>query len=194
MNFFSKAFLVFALMAYSPLVFSDDNKNNSEKPQHVLKKFAVIDLKRIVNESKAAKSADKEVKKIQKSYIAQIDKEEANLKKRESQLLNQKKAMSEEAFAKKVQEFQKRVQKEKEETIKKRRILEAAYIKSLDVVKKEVTEIAGEIAIREGFDFIIPKSQLLFYKGAADISDEVLNELNKRLEKVNIDISRAKKK
>lgn len=155
-------------------------------------RFAVVNVKRIVNESKAAKTADKEVKALQKKYIKQAEAKEKKLKKREEQLVKQQKALSQEAFLKKVKEFKKRIETERKEVIKKRKILEASYISALELIKKETLKVVAEIAHGKNVDIVLPTSQILYFKKGVDISDEVLERLNKELPKVKINVGKKK--
>lgn len=179
-------------LSFSPLTVSSANADNSSNSQFEVKTLAIVDLKKIVDDSKAAKSAQEEVEKLQKTYIKEAEKEEAKLKKREEQLLKQKKALSEEAFINNVKEFQNRIKDGHKEVVKKRRILEASYLKALEMIKEETYKVVEKIAKQKNIDVVIPKSQLLFAKEGLDISDEVLEQLNKDLAKVNINVEKAK--
>ncbi len=164
--------------------------NNANAENFEVKTIATVDLKKIVDESKAAKAAEEEVKRIQQKYVAETKSQEDALKKNEEQLKNQQKAMSQEAFAKKVQEFRLKLMTSQREVLKKRKILETAYIKALELVRNETIKIIAEIAKEKNVDVIIAKGQLLFAKENYDISNEVLARLNKKLAKVNISVDK----
>ncbi len=155
-----------------------------------IKNIATVDLKKIVDGSKAAKAAEEEVKKLQKIYINETKVQEASLKKGEEQLRYQQKALSQEAFAKKVQEFRQRIAKEQNEIMKKKKILETAYIKSLELIRNETVKVVEGIAKEKNLDMVIAKGNVLFSKESYDISDEVLEQLNKKLAKVNISVDK----
>ncbi len=155
-----------------------------------VKTVGTVDLKKIVDESKAAKAAETEVKVLQQKYMTETKAQEASLKKKEDQLKGQQKAMSQEAFGKKVQEFRETIAKEQNEVIKKRKILETAYVKSLELIRNETLKIIAEIAKAKELDVVIAKGEVLFAKDNYDISTEVLEKLNKRLAKVNISVDK----
>lgn len=155
-----------------------------------IKSVGTVDLKKIVDQSKAAKAAETEVKGLQQKYVNETKTQETALKKKEDQLKGQQKAMSEEAFAKKVQEFRMTIAKEQNEVLKKRKILETAYMKSLELIRNETLKIVAEIAKEKELDVVIAKGEVLFAKDNYDISDEVLEKLNKRLAKVNISVDK----
>lgn len=193
-----KLLTISAVLLLSNNVYAQDSsavvaEPKAEKSPYSLETFAVVSVKRIVDESKAAKAADKEVKKLQKKYIKEAEGKEKQLKKREEQLQKQQKALSQEAFLKKVQEFKERINTERKEVLKKRKILEASYVSALELIKKETLKVVSRIALGKGIDFVIPTSQILYFKGGVDISDEVLDKLNKELPKVKIKIGKQKK-
>jgi len=154
-----------------------------------VKTVAVVDVKRIIDESKAAKAAQKEVTALKDKYIKQIQDQDKKLKDRQKELVDQQKALSKEAFDKKVNEFKEKVITERKGVVQKQKILEAAFMKSLELIRDETIKVVGEIAKEKGIDMVIPTSQLLYNKQGIDISDEVLKKLNERLTKVDIKIN-----
>ena len=154
------------------------------------KTLAVVNLKRIVDESKAAKTAEQEVNNLKDKYLKLAEDKEKELKGREEQLKKQKKAMSEKVFMNKVKEFQQKIMAERKEVAKNRKILEASYVKSLEYIKQETLKVIEKIAKEKGIDVVIPTSSLLYYSNedARDLSDEVLQRLNERLPEVTINV------
>lgn len=187
LNFLRTVILIVALF-FSNAAYSQDS--SSEISEYKLDSFAVVNVKRIVDESKAAKTADKEVKALQKKYIKEAESVENQLKKREEQLQKQQKALSQEAFVKKIEEFKERIQKERKEVVKKRKILEASYVSALELIKKETLKVIAKIADKRNIDIVLPTSQILYFRKGVDISDEVLKELDKELPKVKINVGK----
>ncbi len=174
---------VLALLLFPAYSFSEAAENKYE-----VKSIAVVDLKKIMDQSLAAKTAQKEINTIKDKYFSQIKSQDEALQKRQKELLEQKKALSAEAFGKKVEEFKKKIEQERMNAAKKQKIIEAAFGKSLELIKNETVKVVKEIAAEKKLDMVVPTSQLLYGKSTLDISDEVLKRLNKRLTKVNINI------
>lgn len=158
-----------------------------------VKNVGVVDLKRIMDESLAAKTAQKEINSIKEKYFAEIKKHDKELQGRQKELMDQKKAISADAFNKKVAEFRDRIDQERNDAAKKQKVIEAAFAKSLELIKDETVKVVTEIAQERKLDLVVPTSQLLFGRKGLDISDEVLKRLNQRLTKVNINIKPGKK-
>ncbi len=172
--------LSLAVIAGSSSVRADD--------KYEIKRIAVVDVKRITDESLAAKTAQKEVGKLKDKYLAEIKAEDKKLQDRQKQLVGEKKVLSAEAFNKKVLEFRKLVDVKKAEAAKKQKVVEAAYLKSLELIRDETMKVIAEIAKDKELDLVIPSSQLLFSKPATDITQETLGMLNERLTKVDINV------
>jgi len=153
-----------------------------------LRTFGVVNVKMIVDKSKAARTAKKEVEKLQKKYVKQAAKMEKELEAREKQLANQRKALSEEAFLSKVKSFQKKIDSDRKSIIEKRKTLEAAYISALELIKNETLKVIAKIAAEKRLDLVLPTSQILHFKNGVEISDEVLENLNKELPKVKVKV------
>jgi outer membrane protein len=184
MKHFLGAFLLTILLVLSSA------SSNANEEGFAIKSLAVVDLKKIVDESKAAKAAEDQVNELKEKYLKEAEKQEKALKKQEEQLKKQQKAISEEAFIKKIEEFQKKIIKERQEVAKNRKVLEASYVKSLELIKMETLKVIKKIAEEENIDVILPSSSFLYYnnRNARDISEAVLDALNKELPKVKINI------
>lgn len=153
-----------------------------------VKTVAVVDLKKIMDQSLAAKTAQKEINSIKEKYLAEIKSQDKQLQQRQKELMEQKKALSEVAFGKKLEEFRNKINQERMTAAKKQKVIEAAFAKSLELIKDETVKVVSQIAKEKKLDMVVPTSQLLYGKPQLDISDEVLKRLNQNLTKVNINI------
>jgi Skp family chaperone for outer membrane proteins len=153
-----------------------------------VKTVGVVDVKKIMDESIASKSAQKEVTAIKDKYFLEIKEQDKKLQARQQELVQQKKAMAPEAFNKEVMEFQSKIGEQKAIAQRKQKVIEAAFVKSLELIKQETVNVVKEVAKEKKLDMVVPTSQLLYSKDGIDITDEVLKRLNKKLTKVNINI------
>ncbi len=160
----------------------------SASAQFEVKTVAVVDIKRIIDDSAAAKTAQKEVTALKDKYFKEIKNQDTLLQKRQKELMDQKKALSADAFNKKVGEFKTKVDQERAEVTRKQKIVETAFVKSLELIRDETMKVVKEVAAEKNIDIVIPTSQLLHSKEGLDITDEVLTRLNKRLTKVDINV------
>ncbi len=153
-----------------------------------VKKVAVVDIKKVMDESIASKDAQDEINSIKDKYYKEIEAADKQLQTRRKELTEQKSAMSADAFAKKVNEFENKVQSERKEAARKQKVVESAFMKSLELIRDETLKVVYEVAEEKNLDMVVPTSQLLYSKKGIDITDEVIVKLNARLTKVNINI------
>lgn len=155
-------------------------------------KIAVVDIQKIVAESTAAKDIQKQLEKKKNEFQNQINKQEESLMKEDQELGKQKASLSADAFEQKRKEFRTKVTNVQRDVQKKRVQLENASGEALAKVQKSVVGIIKDLASEKGFQIAIPSSQVLYYEGAMDISDDVLSKLNKDLPKVDVTIREIK--
>lgn len=149
-------------------------------------KIAIVNLKKILKESTAAQSIQKQIEKKKKNIQSEISTTEEELVERDKELASQRTVLSEDAFDKKVKTFQKEVVAAQRDVQLQRSKLEEAYTTALGDVEKEVTKIIKELAKTKGFNVAVPRTHVLYSDDSIDISDEVLTMLNKRLPDVKV--------
>lgn len=149
-------------------------------------KIVVVNIKRILDESKAAKDLSSQIEKKKSTYQAQITAKEEKLKKEEESLIQQKNVLSKEALTEKQKQFIDEINGARKDIAQKKIKLDNGYKKALADIQKAVKDIVEELAVEKGFNIAVPTSQLIYATADLDISDEVLARLNKKLPKVNL--------
>lgn len=155
-------------------------------------KVAVVDIQKIVGQSTATKDIQKQIEKKKNEFQSQINKQEEALMKEDQELSKQKASLSADKFEEKRKEFKNKVAQTQRDVQKKRTQLESAYADALAQVQKSVLDIIKGMADDKGFTLALPSSQVLYYHGGMDISDEVLEKLNKDLPKVDVTVKDIK--
>lgn len=148
--------------------------------------IAVLDVEKIVKDSKAMRYIQKEVSAQQKTYQKEVDATQKELETEQKKLEGKKKVLSDEAFKKDLAKFEKKVNDLKELVEKKQASLKKASVEGMAEVNDEIKDIISELSEEKDIDLIVPSTQTLFYKDALDISDEVLKRLNKEITKVKV--------
>lgn len=148
--------------------------------------IAVVNIQKIMRDSKAANTVREQVKKKQKSFQAELNKEEKALQKEDQELAKQRNVLSQEAFKKKYGEFRKKAVEAQKQVRVKRGKLDKGLAKALADIQKRVTSIVESICKEKGYDMAISGSQALYASSRYDITDEVLSRLNKELPNINV--------
>ncbi len=146
--------------------------------------IAVVDLVRIVEESKAAQSVAAQVKSKRASLVSQQQAEKAKLEADDKALMQERSVLAQDVFKEKALDFQQKVIASQQSLQEKQRKLEQSYVASIQKIRNETVAIIAELAAEKRFDVAVAKSELLYSAGATDISEEVLSALNSRLTSV----------
>ena len=160
------------------LVFSTNFLNASE--------VYIIDMKKILNESVAGKKAQEFLKKKLTSESKEFEKESKALKKEESDLIAKKKVLAAEEYKKNINklrakniDFQKKRQKSSNEILT---LKNEARTKMLVAINPILTKYMKE----NNIDVVIEKKFIVSANTTKDITDKILEILNKELKSLNL--------
>ncbi len=143
-------------------------------------KIAVVDMNKILNESKEGSKAKLDMKKRYEELKLKIDKRQEELKKMKGDIERQKIILGKDKMKEKEEEFGKEMgifRKLVSESEKEMRETEAAYTNKIlnkirDIVKKSVKE--------KGYGLVIDKSGgVVYVDDSMEVSKSVLEVLNK---------------
>lgn len=148
--------------------------------------IAILDVERIVKESKAMVYIQKKVSKKQEDYQKEVSKKQTVLEKEQKRLESKKSVLSEAKFKKELQEFEEKVDDLKTYVDRKQNSLKKASLDAMSKVNDKIKDIISDISKERGIDVIIPAAQALYYKDTLDISEEVLKRLNDKMTKVRV--------
>lgn len=167
-----KLFLLLFLFSFSTTL-------NSDVPYY-------LDFKYILNESEAGKKAQDFLKKKLDNGFKELKNKEKKLQEEEKKIIEQKKLIKPEEYKSKVVSLRKDVsnlQKERnkllEEVSKQRSKARSQLLKNLNPI---IEEYMKEKKIR----MVIDKKSLLLADQNLDITEDILDRLNKKLKSVNI--------
>ena len=139
-----------------------------------------------MNNSKAGKNIQEQLKKINDARIKEIKSKDKLFKDKEAKLIAQKKILSEQEFAKKVSDLKKEVinfnslrKKEMEQSNKKRN-------DALSKLLKEINQLLIEYSERTKISMMLDKKNVIISKNENDITKEILNLLDKKIKKIKI--------
>lgn len=175
----NKFFKIIIFLTIFPLTsFADQYPNTS---------VGIIDINRVLTESKASLDASKQIEKIQTNVEAKAkDRDESIIAEREK-LIEQQSIMAPEAFELKVAEFEKNVQKyqlERQEQIRSLdQMVQDARSKILEEVKPILKEHSSEI----GITLVLEKNSVVLSADEMDMTDQVIKKLNKAMPKIKVE-------
>lgn len=148
------------------------------QPQNT--KAAIIDSDKAFNESLALRNIQQQVKeqnsRLQQEFESELEKLKPS--KEEFELF------SEEAKKEKTEQFNKHTVSVRDNYAKKMSHLEESYREGVESVFNKIKEVAKKTAEKNNIDlvlFISKKNQVLYSMDEVDLSDVVLNNINKEI-------------
>lgn len=148
----------------------------------------IVDYQRIQTGSKASLDVRRQVEAVQTKFQAAVDKELAALRKEEEALRQQAPKLAQadrdakqKAFEAKVADAQRRAQ-ERNKAINE--VVEGASAK----VRKALVPIFSALMEKRGANVLLGTSEVLYFEPSLEITDLVLNELDKQMPTLKVDI------
>jgi len=149
-------------------------------------KIAYLDMKFVLNNSKAGKGAQDYLKKTFNENQKKLSNRESELKKEESDLLSKKSILTKEEYASKSTELRKKVMKYQSD---KRLALEKiANLRAEARAKliKELDPILENYIKENGIAIILDKKNIVKGKTELDITNLIVKELNQKVPSLNL--------
>lgn len=179
---FARPLIAVAFLSLSLAVFGAPNA-------HAETKIAVVNIQKIMRESKAAEAVRQQLKSKQQSFQSELDKKEDALQKEDQDLAKQRAVLSQEVFESKYKDFRKKAAEAQQEVRTKRGSLDKGFTKALSDIQKKVTDIVTAVAKEKGVSIAMAASPVLYVDPALDITQEVLDKLNKELPNLTVNFN-----
>lgn len=162
------------------------SKNLKEKIINVSLPFATLNVQRILRDAKAVKSIRKQIATFGVAFEGEIEKEREKLRKSNQELSRQRTILAPEVFAEKRREFEQRVVEVQRIVQKRQRDLDKSRADALKKVNKTYVKIIDKMAKKRNLIMIIRKVQTAYASPKLDITNEVLEILDKKQPTVTV--------
>lgn len=154
--------------------------------QNLFANIVYIDLNKIMLNSEAGISINKQIKFIEKDIFDNFKQNENKLRDKENQIINQKNLLDENEYKKKVVLLKQEVEKY---NIEKKKILSNLNNKkklATEELIKNLNPILTSYMKNNLVDIILRKQDIIVAKNDLDITDQVIELLNNKLKKIDI--------
>lgn len=148
--------------------------------------IAVIDVQRILQQSLAYKSIRPQMTALKKEFEQKFRTAEGELRSTNKDLQRERTILSPDAFAQRQRDFRKRVDTVQRDMQAVNRLLDRALSNSVGKIQLMAREITATIAKEKNLDLIFSNSAITFAAPRLDLTDLVLDRLNKRLPSVKV--------
>jgi outer membrane protein len=171
--------ILYTLLFFTMLSFS----NGYTAP---LENYAVVDLERVLQTSKAYESFQKQANTQKQALDAEFNKETESLKTIEADLAQNRNNYSPVEFEKKRKDLETKVANFREKVQKKQQAFDANAGEVLRSVQEQLQKIMAKLVKDEKYEIIFLAAGLAYYDKSKDISDIVLDKLNKAVPSVTL--------
>jgi outer membrane protein len=164
--------------------------DKARPPEQVI---AIVDVQRILQESLAAKSVQKQLDTQRAKFQTETEAEENELRQAEQDLGKSRDRLAANVYADHEQQLRQRFLSVEQNVDARRKVLDQSFTNSMNAVRSHLLEEVQAVAHERGANLVLTKQQVLWTDPSFDITDEVLQRLNKSLPDVAVPTAPAKK-
>jgi len=146
----------------------------------------IVNVAKIMQDSKAATSVRNQLQAKQKSFQAELDAKEKELLAEDQSLVKQRDKVEKAAFEKKVTAFREKTAAAQRQVQEKKAQLDKSFGAALEEIQKNLVEITRQVAAEKKYAMIVSSAQVLYGDPALDVTDEVLKRLDAKLPNVTV--------
>lgn len=181
-----RAFLIAVIFAtqFSPV---------AEAQNPPVPKIGVVDVQRVLSESKASKSVRPEIDRMRKAFQKQVSEQEQKLRQVEQELNRQRAILAPEAFAQKRRVFSDDARKAQNDVQVRRRELDRAFNNTKNEILKNLVVVAQAVAEDKKLNVLLEKRFVFLSAKTMDVTDDIIARLDKRLPKLKVDLGKVEK-
>lgn len=170
---------LFCLVTVVPISFAHAQQN----------KIAVVDVEKVINESKAGQSIQKQLSAKREVFQKEFTGRENNLMNAEKELLKKKSESSAEDFATQRKAFEKQLLETRNLFQKRRASLDKGLGNALSELRKNIIQVTAEIADENKYQVVLTRDSVVIIEKEMDITDKVLARLNKKTPNIQLNIA-----
>jgi outer membrane protein len=148
--------------------------------------IAIVDVQRILEESLAAKSVQKQLEQQRAKFQTAIEAEENGLRQSEQDLSKAHDQLSADTYTEREQQLRQRFLTVERHVQSRRKTLDQAFTDSMNAVRAALLDIVNAVAHERGVNLVLVKQQALWVDKPMDVTDEVLARLNTKLPQVTV--------
>ena len=150
-------------------------------------KVAYLDMEKVLNLSKVGISFNNQLTKLHKSNIEYFKKIEIDFKKEEKDILSKKNILEKSELEKKLNTLRDKSNKYRIDRKKKIDSLTKKRIEKTNEILKKLQPILTDYSKSNSISLILAKKSIIIGKIELDITEEIIEVLNSKIQKINLD-------
>ena len=149
-------------------------------------KVVYLDVNLLLSESEVGKYVNSNLKKISDDNNEENKKFEAELKSDEEKLLTQQNILKKEDYEKKISELRNKFKSYQEKKNNKNKELNLLRNNAGNKILKSINEIMTEYTKKNSISLVITKQSIIIGKTELDVTNDILELLNKKITKLEL--------
>lgn len=150
---------------------------------------AIVDFPAVVRDSLAMTAVRRQVDGLQQTHESEVRSREQRLRDLDQSLASQRDALGQEAFEQKRREFEREFVVARNAVQERQQRMERAYAAALREIEKKIIDVTFEIAREQDIAIVFGRNAIVIAETSFDISDQVLDRLNRELPSVAVQLS-----
>lgn len=147
---------------------------------------AVLDYQSVVRNSAAGQKVREQIDAYRANFQQEIAEEEQRLKETEANLQRQQTILAPAAFEEKRRDFERNVIAMQRKAQDRSHQLDRSLNAAIGRIQAAIIPIVQRLTKELGFNVVVDKTQVLFARRALDITEKVLQELDRTLPHVDV--------
>ena len=149
-------------------------------------KIGVVDVERILVQSAAGKSIEKQLNARRESFQKEFSAREDNLMASQKTLVERKNDLSAEDFATQRKSFENQLLETRNLFKKRRSALDKGLGKALGNLRKNLVQVTAEVADQKGLTVVLTRDSVVIVEKEMDITEVVLARLNAQVSQIDL--------
>lgn len=149
-------------------------------------RIAVIDVQKIMSDSKAVQSIQRQIDQQREQYQADLQRREKELREANEALARERGVLSEDAFRRKRRRLEEDVTELQREIQRSKRRLDQNYSQAMRQVQDRMVQIVRDLASQQDIDMVLGKATVVIVRPRLDLTDRALERLNAELSSVDV--------
>ena len=148
--------------------------------------IAVLDIDRILEQSRAAQSVRPQVDRLRKEFQAEVKRREGLLREADEELKKKRSILTPEAYAQRRRELEERAKRAQADVQSRRRRLEQALNTARAELRRSMLQVVTDLAGERKIDLVLPRTSVVLSARTLDITAETLERLDEKLPSIEV--------
>lgn len=155
--------------------------------ENITPKIVYINMEKLFNNSLAGNSLNNQIKELESSNSKKMKKLENEIKKDDENINSKKNILSENELKINIQDLNEKIKKYKKQVKENNEIINNKKITGSNTILNQLKPILSEYSDKNSISMVLQKQNVIIGKKELDITDDIIDILNNKLKKVNIE-------